>query len=1062
MRRLSVLLIFLAIRNPAQAQSSFSFNCVKDTLIDCITPCITLHTTLPDVFSSTTSYTVNPTCFKPYISPAAPGTSANLTIDDRYSPLIDITFPFSFYGNTYTKLAASTNGFLTFDNSKATTFSHYGILANGTLLSSTTGTPQDLPSSLYDGAIIMGPYHDLDPNNATSSLQMKYDIVGTAPYRKWILSYYNVPLYTTACLNLATNTHQIVLYETLGFVEVFIYDKEICLNWNNGRSMIGLQDISKTSAIMAPARRATSAPWGSQSMNESWRFVPASGSSLFDRAELYTLSGAFVAKGITSALPNNLLDVNFSNVCPPPAGDVYVVKSYYKNPDGSANQIIGTDTINVSRGQPIAATLTAAGCASSTTGSISISSPIGSTYEYSIDGINWQSSNVFTMPAGTYTARARETGSNCVSTKSFTIKNSPITASLTTTSTRCSGSPTGSITLQPENGTAPYIFSIDGINFQISNVFTNLDAGNYTVTIKDASGCSYSRLVIIGKEGPSFTTTIVKPICGGSTTGSITVNATGNAPFTYAINTNPPQSSNVFNNITTGTHTVFVYDNAGCTSANSVTVTSDIIINANPSMKMPTCYGGSDGAITINPSLGTAPYQFALDTSAYQNINAFNNLDSGNYLLHVKDSKGCIKDTLVTVLEPNIFRITAITTRATSCASLDGQITIKANGGTTPYLYSVDNGGTFTVNNTFTVRSGNFPLAVKDNKGCLTTGSATVDAVNNDMTLELGPDKTVCSGDSLTLSPVINLTADYFRWTPPLGVSDTTSAQPKVDPADTTKYYLTARVGYCERNDSITINVLRKPNVTAGTDTSICYNTQGILNGSATNLSGTVTYLWTPAADVTNPNSAITLVRPRVSGPNIYRLQVTDSYGCNFKVYDQVVVFVYAPVPAFAGNDTVASIGVPHQLFGSGGVNYTWWPSNVLDNPLSQTPMATLQNDTRFNLVVKDALGCTGTSTVMVKVYKGTTYYIPNAFTPNGDGLNDEFKAVAPGIQQTNYFRVFDRWGHLMFETKDVRKGWDGRYAGVGQPTAVYVWVIKGVDVSGKVVEFRGTVTLIR
>ncbi|HUS02967.1 MAG TPA: hypothetical protein VMY77_14615, partial [Chitinophagaceae bacterium] len=367
MHRLLALLVLVLFINPIQAQNSFSFNCTRDTFITCNTQCITLKATIPDIYSQTTSYTANRisngACFRGYISPAAPGVSANLTIDDRYSPLIDISFPFTFYGSTYTRLSASTNGFLTFDNSKALTFSHYGILANGTLLSSTTGSPQDLPSKLYDGAIIMGPYHDLDPNNATSTQRIKYDVVGTAPYRKWILSYYNEPLYTTACLNLNTNTHQIVLYETLNIVEVFIYDKEICPNWNSGRSIIGMQSMNKASGIMAPGRQATSAPWGSQGMNESWRFTPASGISLFTKVELYTLAGAFVTAGTATSIANNLLDVSFNNVCPSNSGDVYVVKSYYKNPN-NANELVATDTVNVFRsGVNLTASTTPAACA---------------------------------------------------------------------------------------------------------------------------------------------------------------------------------------------------------------------------------------------------------------------------------------------------------------------------------------------------------------------------------------------------------------------------------------------------------------------------------------------------------------------------------------------------------------------------------------------------------------------------------------------------------------------------------------------------------------------------
>src|ERR1035437_7128009 len=98
MRRLLALLVFAYIINPIQAQNSFSFNCAKDVTIECSTPCISLNTTIPDIHASTASYVVNQSsalsCFRGYVSPAAPGPSANLDIDDRYSSVLDIRFTF--------------------------------------------------------------------------------------------------------------------------------------------------------------------------------------------------------------------------------------------------------------------------------------------------------------------------------------------------------------------------------------------------------------------------------------------------------------------------------------------------------------------------------------------------------------------------------------------------------------------------------------------------------------------------------------------------------------------------------------------------------------------------------------------------------------------------------------------------------------------------------------------------------------------------------------------------------------------------------------------------------
>ena len=256
---------------------------------------------------------------------------------------------------------------------------------------------------------------------------------------------------------------------------------------------------------------------------------------------------------------------------------------------------------------------------------------------------------------------------------------------------------------------------------------------------------------------------------------------------------------------------------------------------------------------------------------------------------------------------------------------------------------------------------------------------------------------------------------------------------------------------------------MHKPIANAGRDTAICDISVATLRGSATNLSGTVNYAWTPATNIEFPAQAVTRVYPVGNNQTIsYILTVTDNYGCNFSVTDQVDVRIQPPVPAFAGNDTIAIKGVPHQLFGSGGTSYLWTPSFPLNGPFNKNPLATLANDTRFVLQVTDFAGCIGYDTVLVKVYEGPTYYIPNAFSPNGDGQNDVFRAIPVGITSTDWFRIFNRYGQLMFETNQFLKGWDGTYKGKKQPIGAYIWIIKGTDRNGKTVERKGTVMLVQ
>ncbi|MEJ7674450.1 MAG: gliding motility-associated C-terminal domain-containing protein [Chitinophagaceae bacterium] len=624
----------------------------------------------------------------------------------------------------------------------------------------------------------------------------------------------------------------------------------------------------------------------------------------------------------------------------------------------------------------------------------------------------------------------------------------------------CPGPVTGSVEIVPVHGSAPYLYSLNGGGFQTSNIYKNLSEGTYSLVVKDASGCSYSTVISISTTN-LVSTKVTNTTCGKRSGSILVTPAFGRPPYTYSLNGGVNQTANIFNNLAEGAYDIVIKDSTSCSYKFSATVGADNFLTANLDIIKPDCLGNANGSVVVHPSSGNAPYQFALDSNPFTSDSIFNNLSARDYILHVKDSLGCIKDIVITLSQPNLFEISGITTYASTCLSSDGIIFVKANGGTTPYMYSIDSAKTFSLSNTFTAGAGAHPIVVRDAKGCISNGVAIVDAKDNKIKVDVGPDKTICYGSSINLSSTTNLKATSFSWTPALGLNDPTSANPIATPLDTTTYILTAKTLVCEGSDTITINVLPKPIANAGKDTTICNKTYAILKGSATKISGGVTYLWLPSAGLDSPTSSTTIARPTTTGAHNYRLQVSDTYGCNFKVYDDVKVTMNETLAASAGNDTVASIGMPHQLLGSGGIDYLWSPSNVLDDPLAQNPIASLQNDTRFNVVVKDTLGCVGTSTVLVKVYKGVTYYIPNAFTPNGDGINDVFRAIAPGIQ-TNYFRIFNRWGKLMFQTNNTSKGWNGIHLGVPQPSAVYVWIIKGLDLSGKIVELKGTVTLIR
>ncbi len=474
------------------------------------------------------------------------------------------------------------------------------------------------------------------------------------------------------------------------------------------------------------------------------------------------------------------------------------------------------------------------------------------------------------------------------------------------------------------------------------------------------------------------------------------------------------------------------------------------------------CNGGQ-GTITITDPVGPN-IEYSIDGGATWQLSPVFNVLAGNYTVNARVVASlCGGSTTALVEEPTPVTASAVITDV-SCANNDGTIDITAGGGNPGYEYSIDNGANYQSSNQFlNLPVGNYNnIKVRDAYGCVTTTSATT-LLNDTMRLDLGPDSTICFGSTITLIPQTNALTDTFKWTPAATLDFDTVRNPVATPTDTTKYYLTAKWGVCQRNDSVTINVLHKPVPNAGNDTVICAKTTATLKGTASNLSGTVNYSWAPAATLATPNAATTLANP--DSTQQYFLTVTDNYSCNFSVTDSMWVIYMPSINAFAGNDTNAIRNRPHQLMATGGgagASFNWSPAGPLNNPFIANPLAILSNDTYFSVLVTDSIGCSETDYVFVKAYEGPTYYLPNTFTPNGDGLNDIFRPIPVGIRSTDYFRVFNRFGQLMYQTKEWMQGWDGTQKGKQALAGTYVWMIKGIDKNGAVVEMRGTVILMR
>lgn len=344
--------------------------------------------------------------------------------------------------------------------------------------------------------------------------------------------------------------------------------------------------------------------------------------------------------------------------------------------------------------------------------------------------------------------------------------------------------------------------------------------------------------------------------------------------------------------------------------------------------------------------------------------------------------------------------------------------------------------------------------------------------VDNFLNVNIGTDTTICEGISVKFFPIVTPIGATYQWRsldePNSTIDSLTILNATVKPLNDSRYVLLAKIGGCIKADTVQVTVRTKPVVNiSATPTSICINDSSLLTAVISRITspGTISsYKWSPSLGIRYDTALQTYAYPIIS--TTYTLTATTTvadYGCDFTSTGTIKLIVQPIVYANAGKDTIAVKGASHQLQGSGASFYEWSsPTATVSNPFAKNPFTTLFNDAIFYLKGTDAIGCIGFDTVFVKVLNGPAYYVPNAFTPNGDGQNDVFRAIPVGFANTTYFKVFNRSGLLLFETTQYLKGWDGTYNGKPQPNGIYVWTVAGTDKDFKRVELKGTVNLLR
>jgi len=597
---------------------------------------------------------------------------------------------------------------------------------------------------------------------------------------------------------------------------------------------------------------------------------------------------------------------------------------------------------------------TDASCFGNCDGDASFTGPTGSgeTYDFG-EGTGPISSNFLSgICAGSYTITHVDMN-GCIGTDLYTI-NEPTDVSVveTPTDAGCFGVCDGSLSAAPSGGTFPYTFSWDN-GAGTSQFPGGICAGTYTVTVTDANGCVGVGVGAVVSEPSALSMTftgVVDELCNGGVTGQATAAPAGGTPtYTYLWDaTAGSQTTATATGLPAGTFSVTATDANGCFIADNVTVTEptsltvfDVVDN------QISCFGVNDGQATVTPSGGTAPYTsyvWSPVPGGGQGTITATGLSVGSYNCTVTDNNGCSAISAAMVITQPTSLVVSVTQVDPSCNGMcDGQATATPSGGTFPYTFA----WTPSIQSSATavgLCAGNHTITVTDANGCVMGNGVTLTDPPA-IVPDAGIDATICDGNSVTLNGNATGGTPPYTHTWDNGATDGVPVFPVI----TTTYNLTVTdaVGCVSSTDDNIVTVNPLPNVTAGTNISVCSNNaDATLNGSVVNATGGI---WTGGAGVFNPsstdlNATYTPTAGEISGGSV-ALTLTTTGNGSCAAANDILNITYTPSPTInaGGSSTVCANNPDVNLAGSVTVatGANWTGGSGVFSPSSTTLNAT-------------------------------------------------------------------------------------------------------------------------
>lgn len=373
-----------------------------------------------------------------------------------------------------------------------------------------------------------------------------------------------------------------------------------------------------------------------------------------------------------------------------------------------------------------------------------------------------------------------------------------------------------------------------------------------------------------------------------------------------------------------------------------------------------------------------------------------------------------------------------------------------ASGSGTSFTYSFLQQGTYTVQ-----------LVAGTANGCYDTTKHTLE-INPTPELTVNNNINLCLGNTVPLS--VSGAATY-QWMPLQGLSCYTCSNPVASPTITTPYIIEGKNSFgCAAYDTVVITVIQPLKMKVSPNDSICI-------GQSSNLlvSGGTNYSWSPAAGL----SSTTISNP-VATPQrtiTYRVVGNDGFNCfTDTAFITIAVGEYPTVNL--GPDLTLAAGTQHPLLTTitNGPVRTWAWTPIADLSCSNCaqPVSNIKKDITYVVKVTTPYGCSAQDTVNIKVFcESSQVFVPNAFTPDGDGVNDILMVRSKGVMTVKFFRIFNRWGELIFEKSnftpnDPQYGWDGRIRGVIGGPDVFVYTCEVMCENGTSFTYKGNVSIIK